>query len=98
MINDDKADKTVIEGEYLNTMESFSPSRYRKQSDSKKDCEKLNLCRQRLIKIEKEIFDMRENQIKEFKLKYECFKQGNTRHLVHYDLMHSALFGNRVMI
>lgn len=47
---------------------------------------------------EKEIKEMKDSQLKLFKLKYEAYKGASTRDSIHYDLMYAALFGNNVVL
>lgn len=54
--------------------------------------------RKNVQNLEKEIVDMKENQLKIFKTKFDLFKRGTARQSIHYDLMYSALFGNHVVI
>jgi hypothetical protein len=48
--------------------------------------------------LETEIKQIKESQMKLFKIKYEVFKGNSTRESIHYDLMNAALFGNNVVL
>lgn len=54
--------------------------------------------KEKIVQIEKEIIKMKENEIKKFRFKYEYLKTGNAKELIHYDLMHAAMFGNLVVL
>jgi hypothetical protein len=54
--------------------------------------------RNTIIDIDREIKQMKESQLKLFKLKYEAFKGSSLRDSIHYDLMYAALFGNNVVL
>lgn len=59
--------------------------------------EDILVLRNNLLELEKEIEQMKETQMRNFKIKYEVFKRGSARQSVHYDLMYACLFGNHVV-
>jgi len=48
--------------------------------------------------LENEIKEKKDSYKKKFKVKYESYRGGNNKQSFLYDLMHSALFGNNVVI
>jgi dynactin complex subunit len=57
----------------------------------------LNM-RQRIQELEKEIENTKLEEMKKFKRRYDSFKMSNTKQSVTLDLIHSALFGNSIVI
>jgi hypothetical protein len=66
--------------------------------EGKEMFEEIITLRDYCIELEKELQEMKEQEMRSFKTKYETYKLGTTRQCVHYDLIYAALFGNHVVI
>jgi hypothetical protein len=71
---------------------------FRENALEKELFDDLLVVRRNVQNLENEITEMKENQMKFYKIKFEFFKSGSTRQSIHYDLMYSCLFGNHVVL
>jgi hypothetical protein len=71
---------------------------FRENASEKELFDDLLGVRKNVQTLENEISKMIEHQMKFFKTKYECFKNGTAKQSIHYDLMYSCLFGNHIVL
>lgn len=60
--------------------------------------EEILAIRNEIANLEEEIKQMKNEEMKIFRKKYEHYKLGTAKQMVHYDLINSALFGNCVVV
>lgn len=60
--------------------------------------QEMLILKEKIVQMEKNIVEIKENEIKKFRYKYQYLKTGSAKELIHYDLMHAAMFGNLVVL
>lgn len=71
---------------------------FKENIKEKKIFDEILSVRSHLLELEDEISNMKKQQIKHFKTRFELFKRGSARQSIHYDLMYACLFGNHVIV
>lgn len=64
---------------------------------SKEEIEEIKILRDRLDKLQNELTNMKDDEMKRFRRQYEKYKN-NTKHSISADIIFCALFGNNITI
>lgn len=64
---------------------------------TKEEIEEIKTLRDRIDKLESELVQIKDEEIKKFRRHYEKYKN-NTKHSISADIIFCALFGNNITI
>jgi hypothetical protein len=60
--------------------------------------EEILILRNRIKSLDDQVQNMKNEELKSFKRRYESFKNSNAANSMQYDLIFSALFGNSITL
>jgi hypothetical protein len=80
--------------DYQSLIEKF----FEENKSQKEYFEEILILREKIFEISKEIEQMKQDQLKIFRSRFDSFKIISNKQSVKYDLIYAALFGNSIIL